>query len=188
VAVERLRWIRRGGERCGPEEVHDTPQQTGDAKLTELPDRLPGENLSAGVVSEEPMQVIDAFEEGPERQSRHCAQYKAVAERQSGSLEDHSVIVHASYSEGQTDNTAKAYECNQRHQACADDAEDDADFHDGKAYAAVECRSMILGAIAFFIYALSVTLVLRRFKPAALMATLALMPIWFAVSMGLWLL
>ncbi len=60
--------------------------------------------------------------------------------------------------------------------------------HDGKAYAAVECRSMILGAIAFFIYALSVTLVLRRFKPDALIATLALMPIWFAVSMVLWLL
>ena len=60
--------------------------------------------------------------------------------------------------------------------------------HDGKAYAAIECRSMILGAIAFFVYALSVTLVLRRFKPHALIATLTLMPIWFAVSMGLWLL
>jgi Protein of unknown function (DUF3147) len=59
--------------------------------------------------------------------------------------------------------------------------------HDGKAYAAVECRSMILGAIAFFIYALSVALVLRRFKPGAIIATLALMPIWFAVSLGLWL-
>ena len=47
---------------------------------------------------------------------------------------------------------------------------------------------MILGAIAFFVYALSVTLVLRRFKPHALIATLTLMPIWFAVSMGLWLL
>jgi Protein of unknown function (DUF3147) len=59
--------------------------------------------------------------------------------------------------------------------------------HEGKTYAAIECRSMTLGAIAFFIYALLVTWILRRFKPSALVATLALMPVWFAVSLGLWL-
>jgi hypothetical protein len=59
---------------------------------------------------------------------------------------------------------------------------------DGKAYAALECRSMMLGAVAFFIYALFVSWILRRCKLGALIATLTLMPIWFAVSLGLWLL
>jgi uncharacterized membrane protein (GlpM family) len=56
----------------------------------------------------------------------------------------------------------------------------------GKIYAAVECRSMMLGAIAFFVYALSVSWVLKRYRPGALTASVALMPIWFAVSFGLW--
>jgi hypothetical protein len=76
------------------------------------------------------MQVIDAFEECPERQSCDYAQYKAVAERQSGSPEDYVVIVHASHSKAYTNNAAKAYECNQRHQTRAEDAEGDADFLD----------------------------------------------------------
>lgn len=59
---------------------------------------------------------------------------------------------------------------------------------DGKAYAALECRSMMLGAIAFFIYALLVSWVLRRCKPGTLITSLTLMPAWFAVSLGLWLL
>lgn len=61
-------------------------------------------------------------------------------------------------------------------------------FQDGKAYAALECRSMILGAVAFFAYALLVGWVLRRYKPHALFASLALMPTWFAISLGLWFL
>jgi hypothetical protein len=59
---------------------------------------------------------------------------------------------------------------------------------DGKAYAALECRSMMLGAVAFFVYALLVGWTLRRYKPGALVASLTLMPAWFAVSFGLWLL
>jgi urea transporter len=58
----------------------------------------------------------------------------------------------------------------------------------GKTYATLELRSMILGAIAFFVYACSVAWVLRRYKPSALLATLSLLPIWFAVSLSLWLL
>ena len=58
----------------------------------------------------------------------------------------------------------------------------------GKAYAAVESRSMMLGAIAFFVYAWIVSWVLKRYRPSALTATLAFMPIWFAVSFGLWFL
>jgi hypothetical protein len=61
-------------------------------------------------------------------------------------------------------------------------------FKDGKPYAAIACRSMILGAVAFFAYALLVGWVLRRYKPHALFASLALMPTWFAISLGLWFL
>jgi hypothetical protein len=52
----------------------------------------------------------------------------------------------------------------------------------GKAYAAVEARSMIFGAIAFFCYASATSWILKRYKPSALAATVALMPVWFAVS------
>jgi hypothetical protein len=61
-------------------------------------------------------------------------------------------------------------------------------MHDGKVYAAVEARSMIAGAIAFFFYASAVSWVLMRYKPSALLATVALMPVWFGVSFGLWFL
>ena len=58
-------------------------------------------------------------------------------------------------------------------------------LQDGKAYAALECRSMILGAVAFFAYASLVGWVLIRYKPRALFASLALIPTWFLVSFGL---
>jgi hypothetical protein len=57
----------------------------------------------------------------------------------------------------------------------------------GKAYATLELQSMILGAIGFFAYASSVGWLLRRYKPSALLATITLLPIWFLVSLGLWL-
>jgi hypothetical protein len=59
---------------------------------------------------------------------------------------------------------------------------------DGRAYAALECRSMMLGAVGFFAYALLVGWVLRRYKPGAFLASLTLLPIWFVVSIGLLLL
>jgi uncharacterized membrane protein (GlpM family) len=55
----------------------------------------------------------------------------------------------------------------------------------GRAYAATECRSMMLGAVAFSIYAGAVSWILRRYKPSTLLATIGLMPIWFAVSFGI---
>jgi hypothetical protein len=58
----------------------------------------------------------------------------------------------------------------------------------GRAYAALECRSMLLGAIGFFVYVLLAGWVLRRYKPGALATSLALLPSWFAVSLGLWFL
>lgn len=57
----------------------------------------------------------------------------------------------------------------------------------GPHYAATEARSMIFGAIAFLCYAAATTWLLWRFKPAALTATLSLLPIWFGVSFALWL-
>lgn len=58
----------------------------------------------------------------------------------------------------------------------------------GKAYAAQEAKSMLLGSVAFLLYAASVSFVLRRYKPSALVASMALLPVWFAVSLGAWML
>jgi hypothetical protein len=58
--------------------------------------------------------------------------------------------------------------------------------HDGKAYAALEARSMIAGSLAFFVYAAAVSWVLMRYKPSALAATVALLPVWFSTSFALW--
>jgi len=57
---------------------------------------------------------------------------------------------------------------------------------DGKQYAATEARSMVAGAIAFLIYASVTSRILMRYKPHALTATLALMPIWLGVAFGVW--
>jgi Protein of unknown function (DUF3147) len=57
---------------------------------------------------------------------------------------------------------------------------------EGKDYAALEARSMIAGAIAFFLYASIVSKVMMRYKPSALAATLALMPVWLGAAYGLW--
>ena len=58
--------------------------------------------------------------------------------------------------------------------------------HDGKEYATFEARSMLVGAAAFFAYALAVSWLLRRYKPSAWGPALGSMPIWFIVSLGLW--
>jgi uncharacterized protein DUF3147 len=60
--------------------------------------------------------------------------------------------------------------------------------HDGKAYATVEARSMVVGATAFFCYACAASWILMRYKPSALMATIALLPVWLGTSLGLWFL
>ena len=58
--------------------------------------------------------------------------------------------------------------------------------NNGKAYAALESRSMVLGALAFLVYALLVSWLLRRYRPAAMTAALGAMPVWFLISLGLW--
>ncbi|HEY2467333.1 MAG TPA: DUF3147 family protein [Terracidiphilus sp.] len=57
--------------------------------------------------------------------------------------------------------------------------------HDGKAFAALEGRSMMFGALAFCVYAAITSWVLRRYRSPTLVATMALMPVWFLVSFGL---
>ena len=58
---------------------------------------------------------------------------------------------------------------------------------EGAAYAAIEARSMMAGAIAFFVYASVVSRVLMRYKPKALWVTICSIPLWFAVAFGFWL-
>jgi uncharacterized membrane protein (GlpM family) len=57
--------------------------------------------------------------------------------------------------------------------------------HEGRDYAALEARSMILGSIAFLAYAISVSWLLRKYKPPVFLVTLAAMPVWFLVSFAL---
>lgn len=58
----------------------------------------------------------------------------------------------------------------------------------GRAYAAVEARTMLLGAIAFLFYSALVSFILRRFRPSTFVASFALLPVWFAISLGAWML
>jgi Protein of unknown function (DUF3147) len=57
---------------------------------------------------------------------------------------------------------------------------------DGPAYAAIEARSMLAGAAAFFVYAWLSMFLLHRYKPPTTIVTSALLLVWFAVAMTLW--
>jgi hypothetical protein len=58
----------------------------------------------------------------------------------------------------------------------------------GWDYAAVEGRSMILGAAALFVYSVVVFHLLRRSRCTALLASLSAIAAWLAVALGLgWL-
>src|SRR3982074_192704 len=57
---------------------------------------------------------------------------------------------------------------------------------DGKAYAQTEARSMIVGAIAFFIYASCVSWLLVRHKLPTLAVTASSIVIWMAAAFGFW--
>ena len=58
--------------------------------------------------------------------------------------------------------------------------------HHGKEYSATEARSMVLGAVAFCLYAYLVCQVLVRYKWSTLVTTVALLPVWLMASLGLW--
>jgi hypothetical protein len=56
----------------------------------------------------------------------------------------------------------------------------------GNGYAALESRSMVAGAGAFFVYAAASSFVLRRLPVSTLVTTLGLLPIWFLGAFGLY--
>lgn len=56
----------------------------------------------------------------------------------------------------------------------------------GRVYAATETRSMIAGAVAFFVYASCASWLLLKHKFSSLLITVSLIPVWLAVSFGLW--
>lgn len=57
---------------------------------------------------------------------------------------------------------------------------------DGQQYAAMEGRSMILGAIGLLAYAATVSYVMLRFRRKALPVALVLLLLWMGVAGGLW--
>ena len=55
---------------------------------------------------------------------------------------------------------------------------------EGKLYAALEAKTMLLGVAAFFVYAVLVSVLLRRYRVSANVTSIALIPVWFAVAIG----
>ena len=59
---------------------------------------------------------------------------------------------------------------------------------EGRAYAATEARSMIAGAVAFFLYASCVSWLMMRHKVNGLLASCASIIVWAVAAFGLWFL
>jgi hypothetical protein len=57
---------------------------------------------------------------------------------------------------------------------------------ESKLYAATEARSMIGGAMAFFVYSFCVSWLMFRYKLPALLVTLLLIPVWIVTAFGIW--
>lgn len=59
-------------------------------------------------------------------------------------------------------------------------------LEDGKHYASIEARSMLLGAFAFWLYAFVVSrLLIRRHLPVLRTASFSII-LWFVCAFGLW--
>ena len=58
----------------------------------------------------------------------------------------------------------------------------------GAANAAIECRSMLIGAVAFGCYRATVTRLLASWRMPAMRAAIGALGVWFAVAYGLWFL
>ena len=56
----------------------------------------------------------------------------------------------------------------------------------GAGYVAVEGRSMVAGAVAFFVYASAVSFVLMRYRTKAMATATWLLTVWFGTAAGLW--
>lgn len=59
-------------------------------------------------------------------------------------------------------------------------------FHDGKPYAALEARSMILGAAAFLVYSVACTRILAKGNAGVSMVTVSALGLWLVCAVGLW--
>ena len=59
-------------------------------------------------------------------------------------------------------------------------------FKDGKIYAALEARSMILGAISFLVYCCLCMRVLAKTEAGAATVTVFALALWFACAVGSW--
>jgi len=57
---------------------------------------------------------------------------------------------------------------------------------DGKAYAAMEARSMVAGAAALFIYCVLVMLLLKPTRLRTLAATSSTLAVWLGVAIAMW--
>lgn len=57
---------------------------------------------------------------------------------------------------------------------------------DGSRYAAIEARSMILGAFAFTVYTSLCSKLLMQARWSALGVSTMLLPVWLIVALGLW--
>jgi hypothetical protein len=57
---------------------------------------------------------------------------------------------------------------------------------EGKTYASIEARSMVLGAVAFIIYAAIISRLMIRRRMQVLSATTLGIGIWVACAFGLW--
>ncbi len=57
---------------------------------------------------------------------------------------------------------------------------------DGSSHAAIEGRSMMAGAVAFFIYASLVSRAMMRYAFRAIFVTLCLVPVWLGVAGGIY--
>ena len=58
--------------------------------------------------------------------------------------------------------------------------------HEGRSYAGTECRSMMIGAVAFWVYSITVSRLLMLCRISALAATSISMAAWFLAAVVLW--
>jgi hypothetical protein len=58
----------------------------------------------------------------------------------------------------------------------------------GRAYAALESRSMTIGAIAFFFYSSASIRILAKGHLGATFVTVSTLALWFGCSLGIWFL
>jgi hypothetical protein len=57
---------------------------------------------------------------------------------------------------------------------------------EGTSYGAAEARSMMAGAIAFFVYASAVSWIMMCYQFKALAVTICSIPLWLGTAFGLW--